>query len=93
MPAPSTPGMNGSVLRIKAGAVIDVDEVEACGFLADADLPGTGLADLDLFPLEDLGSSRLMDSDRVRHGRLQRFSAQKKSPAAADRGGALRLSG
>jgi hypothetical protein len=54
------------LLRVKAGAVIDVDEVEARGFLAQPRLAGAGLADLDLLPFEDLGSSGLMDSDRVR---------------------------
>ena len=64
--------------------MIDVDEVEAGGFLAEPDLAGAGLADLDLFPLQDLGPSGLMDSDRVRHGGASmRPRAQKKSPAAA----------
>ena len=61
--------------------MIDVDEVEAGGFLADADLAGTGLADFDLLPLEDLGSARLMNSNGVWHGcGLQRPSAAKEKP-------------
>ena len=44
------------------------------------DLAGAGLADLDLFPLEDLGPAGLMDSDRVRHAPLQRLRSAKEKP-------------
>jgi hypothetical protein len=48
--------------------MIVVDEVEAGGFLAKADLAGAGLADLDVFPFQDLGTARTVDSDCVSHG-------------------------
>ena len=77
-PAPSTPGRERQRLRVEPGAVIDVDEVEARRLLAQPDLAGAGIADLDLFPLQDLGSAGLMDSDRVRHAALQRLRAKEK---------------
>jgi hypothetical protein len=60
--------------------VINVDEVDAGGFLAKADLPRSGVADLHVFPLEDLGPSDLMDSDRVRHGRQMGARSRKEKP-------------
>ncbi len=60
--------------------MIDIDEVEAGGFLAELDLTGSGLADLDLFPLQDVGTAGLMDSDRVGHGGLQALPAAKEKP-------------
>ena len=44
------------MLLVEAGAVIDVDEVEARRFLADLHLAGSGIADLDFFPFENVGS-------------------------------------
>ena len=58
--------------------MIDVDEVEAGGLLAKADLAGAGIADLDRFPLQRLGSAGLMDSDCVGHGALDRLRAKEK---------------
>ncbi len=52
---------------IEAGAVVDVDEVQADGLLRQADLAGGGRADLDGFPGQDLGAAGLVDADRVRH--------------------------
>ena len=67
-------------LRIEAGAMIDVDEVEARRLLTQLDLTGAGLADLDLLPFEDLRPSGLMDSNGVRHGAaLNACSPQKES--------------
>src|SRR6476469_7503775 len=60
-------GRERQVLLIEAGAVVDVDEVQPGGLLAEANLAGTGLSNLDVFPLEDFWSSDLVDSDRVRH--------------------------
>ena len=56
------------MLRIKAAAMIDVDKIEPDSFLPEPDLPGAGLSDIDLFPLQDLGASNFMDSNGVRHG-------------------------
>jgi hypothetical protein len=64
-PGAFDPGRERQRLRIEAGAVIDVDEVEPDRVLAESDLAGAGLADLDRLPLQDLGAARLMDSDRV----------------------------
>jgi hypothetical protein len=52
-------------LRVETGAVIDVDEIEADGFLAKLDLARAGLPDVDFFPLEDIGTADFMDSDGV----------------------------
>jgi hypothetical protein len=60
--------------------MIDVDEVEAGGFLAKADLAGAGLADLDFFPFQDLGTARTVDSDCVTHRALQGVSSAKEKP-------------
>src|SRR5688572_15389094 len=58
--------------------MIDVDEVEARGVLADPDLAGAGIADLDLFPLQNLGAAGLMDSDGAGHGRRLTIGAGKR---------------
>src|SRR6478735_8906580 len=49
-------GREGYLLRVKAGAVIDVDEVETRCALADLRFAGAGITDLDFFPFEDLGT-------------------------------------
>ena len=87
-PAPSTPGRERHRLLVEPGAVIDVDEVEAGRFLAEPDLARARARRLRPPPTGGLGPSGLMDSDRVRHGALQRLQRQKKSPAAARRDGA-----
>ena len=46
----------GQLLRIKTGAVIDVDEVEAAASWRSLTWPGR-VADLDLLPPEDLGAA------------------------------------
>ena len=64
--------------------MIDVDEVEAGGFLAKLDLAGAGIADLDFFPLQDVGLARLYGLGwRVAWPRFNALGAQKKSPASA----------
>jgi hypothetical protein len=60
--------------------MIDVDEVEARRFLAEADLSGAGLSDLDFFPLEDFGPSNFMDSDCVRHEAQMGAASGKEKP-------------
>ena len=60
--------------------MIDVDEIEAGSFLAEANLTGPRLHDLDGFPLEDLRPSGLMDSDRVRHGSEMDAHEGKEKP-------------
>ena len=46
--------------RIKAAAMVDVDEVQPDRGVADAHLARTGLADLDLLPVQNLGSAGLV---------------------------------
>src|SRR3954451_13426082 len=55
------------LLRVQPTAVIHIDEIEAGGLLPYLDLPTFGLSDLDVFPLEDIGSAGFVDSDRVWH--------------------------
>ena len=50
-------------LRIETGAVIDVDEIQAGRLLLQLDLTRPRLPDPDFFPLKDLGSADLMDSN------------------------------
>jgi hypothetical protein len=52
---------------VEAGAVVDVDEVQADGGLFQADFARAGCADLDGFPGQDLRAAGLVDADRVRH--------------------------
>jgi hypothetical protein len=47
--------------------VVDVDEVETDGGMLQANLSGAGFTDLDLLPLQDFGSTRLMKPDRMNH--------------------------
>jgi len=53
--------------RVKPGAVIDVDEVQSDGFMPHQSLAGSGLPGVDLLPLQDLGSSMLMNADGLGH--------------------------
>ena len=66
--------------------MIDVDEIEARGFLAEPDLAGAGIAYLDLFPMQYSGAAELVNSDRMRHALLHQMRAQKKSPARCETG-------
>jgi len=52
---------------IEAGALVDVDVVQADGRLRDPRLAGTGIADIDLFPFHFLGAAGLVDADGVGH--------------------------
>ncbi len=60
--------------------MIDVDIVEPGGFLAEPGLAGTGLADLDRFPLQNFGPAGLMDSDRAGHGGQMGAGEPKEKP-------------
>ncbi|MCY1534587.1 hypothetical protein D9M68_699650 [compost metagenome] len=53
----------GRVRAVRAAALVDVREVQADGALADADLAGPRLADLDLDGLEHLGAAVGADVD------------------------------
>ena len=50
--------------------IVDVDEVQTDGSVADARLARTGLADLDFFPGQNFGTADFMKTDGVRHGML-----------------------
>ena len=57
----------GSGIWIEPGALIGVDEVQADRVLADADLAGAGIADLDVLPDEHFGTAGLVESNRFGH--------------------------
>ena len=52
-------------LRINAGAEIDIDVIQPDAGLLEARFTGSGIADLDLFPLHDLGATGLVNLNRV----------------------------
>src|SRR6202000_2849364 len=54
--------------RIGAGAIIDVDKVQPDRGVANARLARTGLAELDLLPDQNFGTTGLVKADRMRHG-------------------------
>ena len=54
--------------RINAGAIVDVDEVQSDRGVANPRLARTGLAELDLLPDQNLGTTGLVKADRMRHG-------------------------
>jgi hypothetical protein len=57
---------------VQAGTLVDVDEVQADGLVADADLARPGLADLDLHQFHFLGAAMLADADGFAHAVLLR---------------------
>src|SRR5258706_2282769 len=59
------PDPGGQRHRVEAAAMVGVDEVEPDRAVADADLAGTGVADVDLLPAHRLGAARLVNPDRV----------------------------
>ena len=78
--------------------MIDVDEVEPCGFLAKAHLARPGVTDFNLGPLEHFGAPGLLNLDRVGHSAAlqrpavvydgvvlhqERFSRRRKSSMLA----------
>ena len=69
--------------------MIDVDEVEAGGFLAEPDLAGAGLADLDLFPLEDFGPAGLDGFGSRAAWRASTPHAAKEKPRCGETGAGL----
>jgi hypothetical protein len=56
--------------RIEPGAVIDIDEIQPDGAMAQPDLAGARFADRDLLPLEHFGAAGLVDANGMRHGRV-----------------------
>ena len=64
-PEPRRNGRN----RVLAAPVIGVDEVEPDRGVLQTDLSGTWIANFDLLPLKDFGSTRLMESDGMNHMR------------------------
>ena len=57
----------GKRLRVVSGAVINVNVVEACRRLTQAHLTRPGLTDIDSCPVQNLGTARLPNLDRMRH--------------------------
>src|SRR5690606_31926729 len=56
--------------RIEAAAEIGVDEVQADGMVAHADLAGCGSGNLGLDLFENLGTTVLAELNALRHGKL-----------------------
>ncbi|MPN45095.1 hypothetical protein SDC9_192662 [bioreactor metagenome] len=58
----------GHLQRIQARAVVHVDEVQADGLVADADLAGARLANLHIDKLQLFGTTMLTDLNGEAHG-------------------------
>jgi hypothetical protein len=58
----------GHAERVQARAVVHVDEVQADGMVADADLARAGLAHGDVNDVEFFGTTVLADLDGKAHG-------------------------
>jgi hypothetical protein len=52
---------------VEAGAMVDVNEVQADGLVAHKGLAGAGGAGVNLFPAQHLGPAVLMDADGFDH--------------------------
>ena len=76
--------------RINTGAIIDVDEVEPDGGVADARLACPGLADIDLFPDQDFGTAGLVKADGVRHGNNSLGMGHSRALGSVSRGTSTR---
>jgi hypothetical protein len=55
---------------VQAAALVDVNEVQADGFVADADLTRAGFANGDVDEFHDFGTTVLVDLDCKAHGFL-----------------------
>src|SRR5258705_11808151 len=78
------------LLRIQAGAVIDIDVIEPRGVLPQPDLARAGLADRDLIPYEDSGPARWMNLDGMRHlVASTRIHHKRKAPPRRTEAGLL----
>ena len=53
--------------RIKPGAMISIDVVQADGGIAHANFARSGLSNVDFFPAHDFGAAGFMDTDCVGH--------------------------
>ncbi|MDL5400706.1 hypothetical protein QSI00_24380, partial [Escherichia coli] len=58
----------GHAERVQARAVVHVDEVQANGVVADADLAGAGFAHGGINDVEFFGTTVLADLDGKAHG-------------------------
>src|SRR6267154_4142765 len=54
-------------LRVVSGAAVNVNVVDACRRLAQAHLTRPALTDIDRCPVQNLGTARLPNLDRMRH--------------------------
>ena len=52
--------------RVEAAALVNIDEVQPNGLVADADLAGAGFTHLHLHQLEFFGAAVLVDADGLR---------------------------
>ncbi|MCY1520145.1 hypothetical protein D9M68_549160 [compost metagenome] len=69
--------------RVQAGALVGVDEVQAHGLVADADLAGAGLAHLDLDDLQFLGTAVAVDTDGFAQHRCCLHAGEKRMGRAS----------
>ena len=53
---------------VQAGAPVDIDIVQADGGMANARLTGAGLANIDVFPFENIGSAGFVNTNGLGHG-------------------------
>jgi hypothetical protein len=69
---------------VVAGAEIGVGEVQADGGVADADLAGSGIADLDLTVVKDLGSTKLRKANGLGHHGSPAGGASEETPPGSN---------
>ena len=60
--------VQGQRVGVQAGALVDIDVVQADRVVADTDLAGTGFADGQVDELHHFGSAVLLDLDGLVHG-------------------------
>ena len=71
---------------IQAGPVIDIDEIEARGLMANHCFAGTGPAGIEILPLQNLRSARLVHDDGLAHGVILPRACVKEKTGAPRRG-------
>ena len=60
----------GQRQRVQAGTMVGIDEVQADRGVPDLGLAFSRITDFDVVELQNLGSTRFMESDRLGHGSL-----------------------
>jgi hypothetical protein len=65
--------------RIEPAALVGVDEVQAHGLVADADLAGAGVADFHVDDLQFFGAAMAVDTDSFAQHRCSLHAQKKKT--------------